>query len=147
MTDAFTYVAQTGGIDSENSYPYTATDGSCHFMSDQVAAQLKGYAYLTAPDENALADMVASKGPISVAFDAEGDFGSYSGGVYYDPNCSTNSFTHAVLIVGYGNENGQDYWLVKNSWGEDWGLGGYFKIARNRDNHCGIASKASVPVL
>ncbi|XP_044263713.1 procathepsin L-like [Tribolium madens] len=147
MTDAFTYVEQTGGIDSEASYPYHGVNEKCHFMSDKVAAKLKGYAYLTGPDENILADMVSSKGPISVAFDAEGDFGSYSGGVYYNPNCATNKFTHAVLIVGYGNENGQDYWLVKNSWGGSWGDHGYFKIARNRDNHCGIASKASYPLL
>ncbi|XP_063904975.1 procathepsin L-like [Zophobas morio] len=147
MTDAFTYVAQNGGIDSEGAYPYEAANGNCRYRDDQVAARLTGYAYLTGPDENMLADMVANSGPVSVAFDADGDFGYYSGGVYYNPDCDPNKFTHAVLIVGYGNEDGQDYWLVKNSWGDGWGLGGFVKMARNRNNNCGIASMASVPVL
>ncbi|XP_068896214.1 digestive cysteine proteinase 2-like [Tenebrio molitor] len=147
MNDAFTYVAQNGGIDSEGAYPYEMADGNCHYDPNQVAARLSGYVYLSGPDENMLADMVATKGPVAVAFDADDPFGSYSGGVYYNPTCETNKFTHAVLIVGYGNENGQDYWLVKNSWGDGWGLDGYFKIARNANNHCGIAGVASVPTL
>ncbi|EFO15908.1 hypothetical protein LOAG_12602 [Loa loa] len=68
-----------------------------------------------------------------------------SNSCYNEPNC--DEIDHAVLIVGYGtHQTYGDYWIVKNSWGTGWGDNGYFYMARNRGNMCGISSVASFPV-
>jgi len=93
---------------------------------------------------------VATVGPVSVAIDAsQYTFQLYSSGIYHDDNCSSQFLDHGVLAVGYGSAKTgtiKDYWLVKNSWGTDWGMKGYIKMSRNNNNNCGIATSASYPV-
>jgi cathepsin L len=73
----------------------------------------------------------------------------YSGGIYNTTECSTITLNHAMLLVGYGTDtsSGRDYWILKNSWGTSWGIEGYIKFSRNRNNMCGIATAASYPVF
>ena len=91
-------------------------------------------------------------GPTAIAIDADHNaFWFYDGGVYYHHDCRSDllGLNHGVLVVGYGNDpdTHQDYWLVKNSWSEDWGDKGYIKIIRNEHNHCGVATMASIPLV
>ncbi|KAL7643458.1 UNVERIFIED_CONTAM: hypothetical protein RMT77_005440 [Armadillidium vulgare] len=146
-TDAFDYVHKNGGIDTEFSYPYTATNGVCKYSAAHVGAICTGYKTIP-KSEDSLLEACATVGPISVAIDASHlSFQVYSSGVYYESVCSSVNLDHAVLVVGYGTENLEEFWLVKNSWGVSWGERGYIKMARNKNNNCGIASEASYPTI
>jgi len=145
---AWQYLKDAGGSACESRYPYVARAGWCRWNRGMKCATVSGY-HDTAPNSEAdLTSALAQIGPVSVAIDAsQGGFRNYRQGVYYDPYCSSTNLDHAVLAVGYGSEGGQDYYLVKNSWGTWWGNEGYIKMARNRNNHCGIATKASYPIV
>jgi len=148
MDNAFQYIKQVGGLETEADYPYYAEDRTCEFEKSRVAASLTGYVDVTRGDEEALKQAVATVGPVSVAIDAShGSFQSYRSGVYYEASCSSTQLDHGVLAVGYGTEDGRDYWLVKNSWAASWGEEGYIKMIRNQNNNCGIASMASYPTV
>lgn len=90
-------------------------------------------------------------GPISVAIHIDRKFEFYRSGVYSNNDCKKDyySLNHAALIVGYGNDNrtGMDYWIVKNSWGTDWGERGYVRMRRNFNNMCGIATNGLYALL
>ncbi|CAL1272227.1 unnamed protein product [Larinioides sclopetarius] len=148
MDQAFDYIKKNKGIDTEDSYPYTAQDGNCHFKTPSIGATVTGYIDIPTGQEDALKKAVATVGPISVAIDAtHQSFQSYRDGIYDEPQCTTTQLDHAVLVIGYGSEDGTDYWLVKNSWGTSWGSKGYIKMSRNKNNQCGIATKASYPLV
>ena len=90
-------------------------DGICRFTRSGVGATCTGYEDIPQGDEDALKQAVATIGPISVAIDAgHQSFQLYKSGVYNEPMCSPTELDHGVLVVGYGTEEGQDYWLVKN---------------------------------
>lgn len=147
MTEAFQYIIDNNGIDSDSSYPYKAMDGKCQYDARNRAATCSKYTELPFGSEAALKEAVATKGPVSVAIDASRpSFFLYKSGVYYDPSCTSN-VNHGVLVIGYGKQDGKDYWLVKNSWGHYFGDKGYILMARNSGNHCGIASYPSYPEI
>ncbi|RXG68597.1 Digestive cysteine proteinase 1 [Armadillidium vulgare] len=123
-------------------------DQDCNFNTKNIGGYCSGYVNITSGSEYDLMAAVATIGPVSVAIDADHtDFTYYVNGVYYNPLCSSKNLDHAVLVVGYGTYDNQDYWLIKNSWGADWGDDGYIMMARNRENNCGIATAAAYPLV
>uniref|UniRef100_A0A3Q0S1U6 Cathepsin 12 n=1 Tax=Amphilophus citrinellus TaxID=61819 RepID=A0A3Q0S1U6_AMPCI len=147
MANAYDYVV-SNGLQSTDTYPYTSDTQPCFYDSRLAVAHIRDYRFIPQGDEQALADALATIGPITVAIDADhSSFLFYSSGIYDEPNCSPNNLSHAVVLVGYGSEEGQDYWIIKNSWGTGWGEGGYMRIVRNGRNTCGLASYALYPIL
>jgi len=131
------------GIASEDAYPYRGVDQSCKTV-DPV---FKISGFVDVP-QNSTSQLIAAlnQNTVSIAIDASSLwFQFYRSGVY-SHKCGTN-LDHGVLAVGYGNESGQDYYLVKNSWGASWGEKGYIKLVRNGDGpgECGIHLSASYP--
>jgi cathepsin L len=151
MDNAFLYIKNNKGIDTEASYPYTAKNGKhCLYKAADIGATLTSWKDLPVGNEAALKEAVSTIGPISVGIDASRPtFHNYKSGVYYDQHCSSTKLDHGVLVVGYGTdkESGKEYWLVKNSWGKTWGNAGYIKMARNRKNACGISTHAVYPIV
>lgn len=146
MDNAFKYVKENGGIDQESFYPYEAHDDWCGYRADVSGATVTGWFDVAKGDEVALKAAVGSQGPVSIAIDATSQqFMLYESGIFDNPTCSNVTTDHAVLAVGYGTQKGQDYWLVKNSWGTSWGLDGYIMMTRNKNNQCAIATYASYP--
>jgi len=142
------YVRDCGGNQAESTYRYTARQGRCKFNRRNVVAKVTGFHDTRQGSESDLTNALARVGPVSVAIDASpSSFRRYRSGVHYAPGCSPRRLSHAVLAVGYGSEGGRDYYLVKNSWATRWGAGGYIKMARNRGNNCGIATKPSYPTV
>jgi len=155
MDNAFQWVQQNG-ICSEPEYPYTepvdpygilsghrhGVTGSCVKGCSPVVA-LTGTIDVPSRDERALLAAV-SQGPVSVTIEADAVFSFYWRGILDNPKCGGTNLNHAVLAVGYGTEDGKDYWKVKNSWGTDYGDHGYIRMVRNK-NMCGISEVASYP--
>nr|XP_017207692.1 cathepsin S, ortholog 1 isoform X1 [Danio rerio] len=147
LSRAFLYVIQNRGIDSSTFYPYEHKEGVCRYSVSGRAGYCTGFRIVPRHNEAALQSAVANIGPVSVGINAKLlSFHRYRSGIYNDPKCSSALINHAVLVVGYGSENGQDYWLVKNSWGTAWGENGYIRMARNK-NMCGISSFGIYPTI
>lgn len=125
--NAFEYIRQNG-IAEEAYYPYQRRAYRCANNYNLRKTRISRYFPLPRGNEESLKYAVATNGPVAVAVDASRwGFIHYSGGIYRDNYCSSRRLTHAVIIMGYGTEFGQDYWLIKNSWGSRWGQV-FFKI-------------------
>ncbi|KAL5544034.1 hypothetical protein UlMin_007818 [Ulmus minor] len=149
MDYAFEFIKKKGGITTETSYPYAATDRACDASkANAPAVSIDGHENVPANDEDALLKAAAHQ-PVAVAIDAGGsDFQFYSEGVFTG-QCGTE-LDHGVAVVGYGAAlDGTKYWTVRNSWGPEWGEEGYIRMQRDvsqKEGLCGIAMEASYPI-
>ncbi|KAF4516387.1 hypothetical protein B566_EDAN008510 [Ephemera danica] len=140
-----------GGLVPSKLYPYEGKRDDCRFQPDQSVVKVLRYTEIEFGNEIELKEAVANIGPIAVAFQVVKDpskFKQYETGIYSDTLCtnSKSELNHEMLLVGYGVQNGKDYWIVKNSWGENWGENGYARI-KSGGNTCGIASDATFPII
>lgn len=150
MNDAFEYAMHTP-ICPDSEEPYEAHDDKCQKCPSTII--FSSCQNIPPNNQLALKEAVALYGPISVSIEADQSyFRLYTGGIITDTRCGTN-LDHGVLLIGYGEDptTHQKYWLVKNSWGPDWGENGYVRIARsdseNDSGVCGIAMQASFPLV
>lgn len=149
---AFKYMINNGQC-SEASYPYTAGTtkkaGNCQ-QCTAAPVHFSG-CYDVAPNDQVSLMAAVYTQPVVIAIEADTRyFQSYSGGILDSPSCGTN-LDHAVEIVGYGSENGLDYWIVRNSWSSSWGENGYVRIKKTSSTNdigiCGLAAEPSYLVV
>jgi C1A family cysteine protease len=159
LPTAYEYVMKAGGMASEQDYPYTSgtfpwRSGSCQSFTVSGGTVSK-YEYATEPcfgtckgqDEDTLAKNVANGGAPSICVDASA-WQDYTGGVMTSKSCSStySSLDHCVQLIGYnGYGTSSGYWIVRNSWAEDWGEAGMIYLAFG--NTCGVADEAVLPVI
>ena len=134
MDNAFEWIIENGGVDSENQYRYKASFDECKTRKTLLhIASIDGFNDVPSNDESALKKAVSQQ-PVSVAIEADQrSFQLYGGGVYHAEDCGTQ-LDHGVLVVGYGIDHNSSnviipgatkiYWKIKNSWSEQWGEGG-----------------------
>ena len=148
MDWAYEYTTTVDRMASMADFPYVAQDRACDMsgVADSLAGvRVTGTEFVTGSDSR-LAE-AAAESIVTVAILVVDDFSYYRTGIFSclaaaGCDCS-NSINHAVTVVGYA----ADYWNVRNSWGQNWGDGGYIKMSRAQDNICNINSYAQRPTL
>jgi len=140
--DAMTYIHNAPGQMLRSEYPYTGQQGSCQFDPSKAVASVKGYVNAGTGNENAMAAYLVATGPISVCCDAS-LWSYYRGGVFPGASCGTN-IDHAIVAVGFNLY--QQYWIIRNSWGADWGYAGYIYLQFGVDA-CAVSQVASSAVV
>jgi len=163
---AWNFVKDNDGLCSEADYPYTSGNGeggSCINSCTPVSGtKVQSYVDVTPNSDTAMMTGL-TVGPISIAIEADTkSFQMFQSGIYNDyEGCNANSKTkgvesqpninHAVVLVGYGTENGQDYYILRNSWDVSWGEKGYMRIARGSKfgpwGMCGLLYDPMYPVV
>ncbi len=148
MTNAYKYLQSKKHM-TRDSYPYTGQERSCQYDESDGVVSVKSYKSIASGDVDGHMAALQNQ-PISIAIAAASStFMLYKGGIISGSGCGTN-LDHAVNLVGYGSENGKDYWIGRNSWGTSWGEKGYFRIARSSQDGpgvCGILKMSSYPIL
>ena len=140
------YLIENGCM-SEEDYPYVEYEDTCKYDPSKVVVKIKDWLILDTQDEVEIKEFLYSNGPLAIAINAD-PFQYYTGGIIDEDklSCDPEGLNYGVILVGYGNENGVDYWIIKNSWGPNWGEKGYARVARGKGT-CGINTFVTTAVL
>jgi len=149
---SFKYINENGFVTKRSVYPYENALGRCRSKRRESAGTVDGYEMvLGMPKEDKMAMVVGLDGPVTIMLQYMPEsFYQYDGGIYDDPACGKidpyNPGAHAVAIVGYGSEGGKDFWIIRNSWGPEWGEKGYMRMVRGK-TMCALHIKVILPVV
>lgn len=143
---SYEYILYNGGLSEEVNYPYMGVDQKCAYETKFASIGVIGGSVNISVSEPAIAQSLYEVGPVSVSFTVVPGFKDYKSGIYVNSTCPNGPLdvNHDVVAVGYGTENGMDYWVIKNSWGQTWGDHGFFKMQRGV-NMCGVQNCGSYP--
>lgn len=147
ITNAWLYLAKNNGIPLDSYIPYTGIRNQCPIISG-FTAKVTGYRDAGSQDEEIIKEFLYRHGPVSITMHGN-LLQHYKGGIILvdDKTCKPEPMNHACLLVGYGTDaSGYDYWIAKNSWGDDWGENGFFRIVRGY-KACGMNLYASSSVV
>jgi C1A family cysteine protease len=139
VEEALMYSLANGNM-ADSRYPYIGQKASCRHNPNARVVQLNN-AYRFS-GENLLRSFTSAYGPMVVLmYTNTRSFQSYRGGIYSEPLCNNfrGRYDHAMLVVGYGSQNGIPFWIVKNTWGTRWGENGYIRVRMGVEN-CGIGT-------
>lgn len=124
------------GLGLSKDYPYKAKGGSCKNVKS--ALNVTGFHFAPSQNEDEIKEMLTKTGPLSIAINADPLQFYDSGIIDADASeCDPQGLNHGVAIVGYGVENGKAYWIIRNSWGKNWGEKGYVRFALGK-GVCGV---------
>ncbi|KAJ6325501.1 hypothetical protein OIU76_012560 [Salix suchowensis] len=150
MTNAYRYLIEAGGLQEESSYPYAGKRGECKFDPEKIAVKVANFTKI-AVDENQIAANLVHHGPLAIGLNAI-FMQTYIGGVSCPLICGKKWLNHGVLLVGYGARGYsilrfgyKPYWIIKNSWGKQWGEKGYYRLCRGHGT-CGMNQMVSAVV-
>jgi cathepsin F len=145
LPTCYQYVQSVSGLETEQEYPYQGQDGTCAAQTNEEQDPINGFNYVIpqgSSDENAMANFLAANTPMSIIVDAS-SWSSYSGGILTADQCGQD-LDHAVQAIGY--DTGAGFWIVRNSWGADWGENGFIRLQFGQ-NTCGLTSEVTVPTM
>jgi len=123
------------GLELEKAYPYEAVQGTCEMETEKEKVYLESWESVD-QDEDQIAAALYKYGPLAIGINA-GPMQWYTGGIADPKDCDPSGIDHAVNIIGYGEEDGTKYWIIRNSWGTSWGEDGYYRIVRGVGK-CGL---------
>lgn len=145
---AYNFIRDYGLPTDEEYGPYKNQDGYCNIGNMTKTYRILGYTDVTPESPNSMKVALFKHGPLFIYVRLNEQFVMYSSGIFYQTRsqCNPNRPNHAVVLVGYAEQYGELYWILKNSWGESWGVDGYMLMSA-KDNVCGVASHPSYPVF